>query len=247
VTFRSVVPHGPAPPVASDDRYRRCATCEPPSPSARKTVSPTCSSAARLLSRRRCAVRSLATSSSLPGRVSSRWAVGRDAHTRARPLAGASPGVGRGVPGASPRSAVSRSSDSDYSATCGASVSTVRCNGVNAVMAGAVDDRCLGRRFPALVSGAGVAIAVFRSQGFAETTDAGYMLTVIDRGADLLESREPDRGGAEGGAQVRGTSSADGWRVLRAHCLRKLPGGQAIAPTAIPSGVPAARVRAARR
>ena len=57
---------------------------------------------------------------------------------------------------------------------------------VDAMMAASVNDRWLARRLPALVREAGFEITAFSSHGFAETVDAGYMLTVVDRGADIL-------------------------------------------------------------
>jgi SAM-dependent methyltransferase len=56
---------------------------------------------------------------------------------------------------------------------------------VDAMLAGSVHDRWLVRRLPALVSGAGLELVAFRSHGYLED-EAGYMLTVVDRGADLL-------------------------------------------------------------
>lgn len=53
-------------------------------------------------------------------------------------------------------------------------------------MANSVHDRRLVRRLPALVRDAGFDIARVRSHGFVETAAGGYMLTIIDRGADLL-------------------------------------------------------------
>jgi ubiquinone/menaquinone biosynthesis C-methylase UbiE len=53
-------------------------------------------------------------------------------------------------------------------------------------MANSVNDRWLMRRLSTLVRDAGFEDARFRSHGFVETTEGGYMLTVIDRGADLL-------------------------------------------------------------
>jgi SAM-dependent methyltransferase len=61
----------------------------------------------------------------------------------------------------------------------------------DATMASSVTDRWLVRCLPALVAGAGFEVLAFRSHGFAETTGGtegaggGYMLTVVDRGADL--------------------------------------------------------------
>lgn len=56
----------------------------------------------------------------------------------------------------------------------------------DATMANSVNDRWLMRRLSTLVRDAGFADVRSRSHGFVETTEGGYMLTVIDRGADLL-------------------------------------------------------------
>lgn len=56
----------------------------------------------------------------------------------------------------------------------------------DAMMANSVNDRRVMRRLPALVRDRGFEIARSRSYGFAETTEGGYMLTVVDRGADIL-------------------------------------------------------------
>lgn len=59
---------------------------------------------------------------------------------------------------------------------------------VEAMMANSVSDRWLVRRLPALVRGSGFEIVGFRSHGFLETTVGGYMLTVVDRGVDILRA-----------------------------------------------------------
>jgi ubiquinone/menaquinone biosynthesis C-methylase UbiE len=59
---------------------------------------------------------------------------------------------------------------------------------VNAMMSNSVHDRWLGRRLPALVRGCGFEIEGSRSHGFVETTEAEYMLTIIDRGVEILHS-----------------------------------------------------------
>lgn len=58
----------------------------------------------------------------------------------------------------------------------------------NATMANSVTDRWLMRRLPALVRERGFEHVRFRSHGFVETTEGGYMLTVVDRGADILRA-----------------------------------------------------------
>jgi ubiquinone/menaquinone biosynthesis C-methylase UbiE len=60
---------------------------------------------------------------------------------------------------------------------------------VDMMMANSVNDRWLVRRLPALVREAGFAPEPYRSYGFVET-GGGYMLTVIDRGVDLLRASE---------------------------------------------------------
>ena len=57
---------------------------------------------------------------------------------------------------------------------------------VAATMASSVHDRWFVRRAPGLVRGAGFADLTFRSHGFVELGDGQYMLSVVDRGADLL-------------------------------------------------------------
>jgi ubiquinone/menaquinone biosynthesis C-methylase UbiE len=60
---------------------------------------------------------------------------------------------------------------------------------VDAMMRQSVNDRWLVRRLPALVRSSGFDVLQVRSHGFVESTEGGYMLTVIDRGADLLRAR----------------------------------------------------------
>jgi SAM-dependent methyltransferase len=60
---------------------------------------------------------------------------------------------------------------------------------VDAMMANSVTDRRIMRRLTGIVAGFGFEIATFRSFGFAEIGNDGYMLTVVDRGADILCSQ----------------------------------------------------------
>jgi SAM-dependent methyltransferase len=60
---------------------------------------------------------------------------------------------------------------------------------VEAMMASSVTDRRIVRRLPALVRAEGLTISSFRSHGFVEAGDGAYMLSVVDRGADLLAAR----------------------------------------------------------
>ncbi len=59
----------------------------------------------------------------------------------------------------------------------------------DATMANSVTDRWLMRRLPALVAATGLDVQSFRSHGFVETSGGGgYMLTVVERGADILHA-----------------------------------------------------------
>jgi SAM-dependent methyltransferase len=61
---------------------------------------------------------------------------------------------------------------------------------VDAMMADSVGDRRVMRRLPALVRACGFRSERTRSHGFVETGDGAYMLTIIDRGADILRASE---------------------------------------------------------
>jgi SAM-dependent methyltransferase len=56
----------------------------------------------------------------------------------------------------------------------------------DAAMAALVHDRWLVPRLPALIKEAGFTIVNQRSFGFVETAAPDYMLTIVDRGADVL-------------------------------------------------------------
>lgn len=56
----------------------------------------------------------------------------------------------------------------------------------DAAMAAIVHDRWLIPRLPQLLTNAGFTVVKQRSHGFVETTDPDYMLTIVDRGADVL-------------------------------------------------------------
>jgi hypothetical protein len=59
---------------------------------------------------------------------------------------------------------------------------------VDAMVASSITDRWLVRRLPAIARRAGFEILSFRSHGFADIGSGEYMLTIVDRGADLLQS-----------------------------------------------------------
>lgn len=57
---------------------------------------------------------------------------------------------------------------------------------IDAAVAGLVHDRWLVRRLPGLVTSAGFHIERFDSHAYLQTSAPDYMLTLVDRGADLL-------------------------------------------------------------
>jgi hypothetical protein len=59
---------------------------------------------------------------------------------------------------------------------------------VSAMMANSVNDRRLMRHVSGLISTSGFQLVGFQSHGFAETAGSAYMLSVIDRGADILRA-----------------------------------------------------------
>jgi ubiquinone/menaquinone biosynthesis C-methylase UbiE len=70
---------------------------------------------------------------------------------------------------------------------------------VDAMMANSVNDRWVMRRLPALVRACGFEGTHSRSYGYVETSDAAYMLTIVDRGADILrDAGQVSPEGAEG-------------------------------------------------
>jgi ubiquinone/menaquinone biosynthesis C-methylase UbiE len=56
---------------------------------------------------------------------------------------------------------------------------------IEAALEGLVNDRWVIRRLPRLAAGAGFDVRSFRSHGYVET-GLGYIMTVVERGADLL-------------------------------------------------------------
>jgi ubiquinone/menaquinone biosynthesis C-methylase UbiE len=80
---------------------------------------------------------------------------------------------------------------------------------VAAMMAASVNDPWLVRRLPALVRDAGFEELRVRSHGFV-TRDGGYMLTIVDRGADFLRSQ------GTVGEDLAGALEAEGRRRVAA-------------------------------
>jgi ubiquinone/menaquinone biosynthesis C-methylase UbiE len=79
---------------------------------------------------------------------------------------------------------------------------------VEAMMSNSVNDRWVARRLPALARDSGLDVTVLRSLGFVDT-DGAYMLTIVDRGADILEAS--GRLGAGAAAELK----AEGRRRVR--------------------------------
>ncbi|HEY7732566.1 MAG TPA: methyltransferase domain-containing protein [Gaiellaceae bacterium] len=59
---------------------------------------------------------------------------------------------------------------------------------VDAMVEGSVSDRWVVRKLPALMRAAGLTDVRLRSHGYVETTEGGYMLTIVDRGVDMLHA-----------------------------------------------------------
>jgi ubiquinone/menaquinone biosynthesis C-methylase UbiE len=59
---------------------------------------------------------------------------------------------------------------------------------IEAVKAAFLNDPWLVRRLPELLRGAGFELHCARSHGYLQTSDPEYMLTLVDRGADALQS-----------------------------------------------------------
>jgi hypothetical protein len=59
---------------------------------------------------------------------------------------------------------------------------------VDAMMTGSLTDAWLMRRLPAMVRDCGLDVVRYASHSYVETSEAGYLLTLIDRGVDMLEA-----------------------------------------------------------
>jgi len=83
---------------------------------------------------------------------------------------------------------------------------------VDAAMEALVHDRYLVRRLGTLVRAAGWEVVRLRSHGYVESEDPGYMLTLVDRGADTLVT-----------AGRLGEDAAD---ALKAEARRRVAAGE---------------------
>jgi ubiquinone/menaquinone biosynthesis C-methylase UbiE len=60
---------------------------------------------------------------------------------------------------------------------------------VEAMVASSVTDRWIVRRLPTIMRRSGFEVISSRSHGFVETGEGTYMLTIVDRGVDVLHAR----------------------------------------------------------
>ena len=105
----------------------------------------------------------------------------------------------------------------------------------DAAMAALVHDRYLVRRLGTLVRAAGWEVVRLRSHGYVENEDPGYILTLIDRGADtLVAAGAPGRARGRR-AEGRGAPPRGGGRVLRPHRLREPDRAASVAGPDAPS------------
>jgi hypothetical protein len=80
------------------------------------------------------------------------------------------------------------------------------------MVANFVHDPWLTRRLPRTLATVGFQVVSFRSHGYTQTTEPTYMLTLIDRGADILSGA--------------GTLTADAANALRAEARRRAQAGE---------------------
>jgi ubiquinone/menaquinone biosynthesis C-methylase UbiE len=83
---------------------------------------------------------------------------------------------------------------------------------VDAMIAHFVHDRWLTRRLPKLLRSEGFDVTSFRGHGYTQTSDPTYMLTLVDRGADLLAA-----------AAVVGAEEAE---ALKSEARRRVTAGE---------------------
>jgi hypothetical protein len=98
----------------------------------------------------------------------------------------------------------------------------------DAMMAGSVNDRWVARRLPALARSCRLQVLAFRSHGFVDAAEPTYMLTIIDRGADILA--QLGRIGSELAAALkaegrrRAEAGAFYGQIAYAHLVARKPG-----------------------
>ena len=79
------------------------------------------------------------------------------------------------------------------------------------MVANFVHNPWLPRRLGAIMESMGLAVANVRSHGYPQTRDADYMLTIVDRGADLLAGA--------------GTIGVDVAQALKSEARRRVTAG----------------------
>lgn len=84
---------------------------------------------------------------------------------------------------------------------------------VDAFRTSFVHDQWLVRRLPSLIQSAGFDVLPMRSHGYVESQEGGYMLTWVDRGADVLlqAGRISDDAAASLKAEARRRSASKEW------------------------------------
>ena len=97
-----------------------------------------------------------------------------------------------------------------------------------AMMASSVNDRWLTRRLPALARSCRLEVVRFCSHGFVDAVEPTYMLTIVDRGADILSGL--GRIGPETAAALKAEGrrrAAEGvfyGQIAYAHLIARKPG-----------------------
>ena len=98
----------------------------------------------------------------------------------------------------------------------------------DAMMAGSVNDRWVARRLPALARSCRLQVVAFRSHGFVDAVEPTYMLTIIDRGADILAQLGrigPELASAlKGEGRRRADAGAFYGQIAYAHLAARKPG-----------------------
>ena len=83
---------------------------------------------------------------------------------------------------------------------------------VEAMVASFVHNPWLTRRIPKTLAAAGFGVQSLRGFGFVQTSDRAYMLTIVDRGAELLAAK--------------GSPTAQSAEALRSEARRRVRDGE---------------------
>jgi ubiquinone/menaquinone biosynthesis C-methylase UbiE len=90
---------------------------------------------------------------------------------------------------------------------------------VDAMVANFLHNPWLPRRLGRILRSMGFAVTSLRSRGYTQTTEPQYMLTIVDRGADLLAGAGEHWRRSSRSVEERGPSAGEGGGVLRSHFL----------------------------